>query len=408
MLSRLLILSLAFSSLSLADDWPCWRGENFDGIASADQNPPMEFSAKSNNVKWAADIPGRGHGSPIIVGKRVFIAVAETEKETQSLMCLDRASGKVLWSKVVHKGGLPLKMNQKASHASSTPACDGERVYINFVNSGAAYTTALTLDGEQVWQKKICDYIVHQGYGSSPALYKDLLIVSADNKSGGAICAFERTSGKQVWKVDRPKLPNYASPIIFKIDGKDQLLFQGTDLVTSLNPLSGEKYWECEGATTECVSSIVTDGEHVFTSGGYPKNHVAAMKADGSGDIAWENTSRVYVPSMLVKDGYLFAVLDNGVAMCWECKTGKVMWKERLGRPVSGSPVLVGDHIYSGDETGQFFIFKADPKAFEILAKNQLGDETLSTPVICGGQIFARVAINEDDKRQERLFCFGE
>lgn len=401
---HILVLSL-LTFTAQAADWPCWRGSKHDGIADANQTPPKEFSAASKNVRWVADIPGRGHGSPAIFGKRVFLAVADEKAKTQSLLCLDRETGKELWTTVIHSGGFPEKMNQKASHASATPACDGELVFINFMNSDAAFTTALSLDGKQVWQQKICDYIVHQGYGSSPAIYKNLLIVSADNKSGGAIRAFERTTGKPVWKVDRPKLPNYGSPIIYEIGGRDQAIFQGCDLVTSLDPATGKKLWENAGATTECVASIVSDGTHVFTSGGYPKNHVAAMKADGSGEVVWENTSRVYVPSMLVKDGYLFAVLDNGVAMCWKCDTGEVMWKERLGRPVTGSPVLVGNLIYSGDETGQFFVFSANPKEFKIIAQSQLGDETLSTPVICDSHIFARVAVNANDKRQEKLYC---
>jgi outer membrane protein assembly factor BamB len=390
--------------LNASADWPCWRGLNHDGIADADQNPAVKFSP-SSNVKWVASVPGRGHGSPTVFGDRVFLAIADEKEMTQSLLCLDRETGKEVWTTVVHKGGFPEKMNKKASHASSTPACDGERVFINFMNGGAAHTTALTLDGKQIWQSKICDYIVHQGYGSSPALYKSMVIVSADNKSGGAVCAFDRKDGKLIWKVDRPKMPNYASPVIHTIGGRDQLILQGCELVTSIDPMTGKKIWEHEGATTECVSSIVTDGEHVFTSGGYPRNHVAAMKADGSGDIVWENGSRVYVPSMIVRDGFLFAVTDNGVAICWNSKTGEEMWKERLGREVSGTPILVGDRIYSGDESGQIFVFSADPKKFEILSENKMGDQTLSTPAICDGQIFVRVAVDEGNVRQEKLFC---
>src|SRR5262249_11986965 len=155
----------------------------------------------------------------------------------------------------------------------------------------------------------------------------------------------ERATGKIVWKVDRPQTPNYASPIIHNIAGKDQLLFIGCDLVTSLDPMTGRKFWEIAGSTTECVTSTVTDGQHIFTSGGYPTGHVAAVRADGSGKVAWEIGTKVYVPSLLTQGGYLYGVLDNGFAACWKCDTGKEIWKERLGGAFTASPALVGEHI---------------------------------------------------------------
>ena len=117
----------------------------------------------------------------------------------------------------------------------------------------------------------------------------------------------------------------------------------GCNLFSSFDPHSGETLWEVKGATTECVTSTVTDGERVFCSGGYPKNHLAAVLADGSGKIVWETKDRVYVPSLLARDGHLFGVLDAGVAVCWKSDTGKEAWKKRLGGEFNASPVLVGD-----------------------------------------------------------------
>ena len=409
--AQFLIIFLVYSLLSnLAisqdNDWPQWRGLNHDGIASSEQNPPIKFNTK-DNIIWASKIPGRGHGSPTIYGNKIFLVTADETAKTQTLLCLSRDTGKTLWTREVHKGGFPDKSNKKASQASCTPATDGNFVYINFLHNGTVFTTAFDFMGNKVWQQKISDYILHQGFSTSPAIYKSLLIVSADNKGGGAICGLNKSDGKIIWKVNRPKKPNYASPIIFNINGKDELVFQGCDLVTSLNPLTGEKLWETSGSTTECVSSIVTDGEHVFTSGGYPKNHVSAIKADGSGEVVWENISRVYVTSMIVKDGFLFAIMDNGNAMCWDSKTGKNMWRERLNRATSASPVLVKDRIYAVDEFGNFSVFSANPKEFKILAKNKIGDQVYATPVICDSKIFIRAAELIDDKRQEVLYCIG-
>lgn len=390
-----------------ATDWPWWRGPGRNGIAAADQKPPTEWSA-TKNVLWKTPVPGRGHSSPTVVEERIYLATADLETQTQSVLCFDRGSGKPLWKTDVHRDGLPKKGgNKKATLASSTVACDGRRLFINFINKKAVYTTALNLAGKQLWQTKISDYVVHQGYGSSPAIYGSLVIVSADNKGGGAIAALDRSSGKIVWKHDRPKTPNYASPIVLRVAGKDQLLFTGCDLVAGYEPLSGKKLWEIEGSTTECVTSTVTDGKLIFTSGGYPTNHVSAVKADGSGEIAWENTTRVYVPSMLVADGYLYAVTDAGVAMCWKSSSGESIWKGRLGGTFSASPVLVGKHIYAVNESGQTFIFQADSKKFELVAENQLGSGVFATPTICNSRIYMRVVEQVDGKRQEMLYCIG-
>lgn len=389
-----------------ATDWPWWRGPNRNGIAAAGQKPPLKWS-ESENVLWKSPVPGRGHGSPAVVGDQVFLAGAEHDREVQSVLCYDRQTGKQLWQTEVHKGGFEKKGNSKSSLASCTVACDGERVFVNFLHDGAIWTTALDRKGKQLWQTKVSDYVLHQGFGSSPAVYQSLVLVSADNKGGGAVAALDRATGKVVWSQERPKQPNYASPIILRVTGRDQLLMTGCDLVSGLDPLTGKKLWEVKGSTTECVTSTVTDGRLIFTSGGYPKNHVSAVQADGSGKLAWENGSRVYVPSMLVRDGHLYAVQDAGVAVCWKCDTGKEVWKERLGGTFSASPVLAGEHIFATNEAGRTFIFGATPKGFELVAQNQLGEEVLATPAICGGRIYLRVASQNRGQREETLYCLG-
>ena len=388
-------------------DWPWWRGPHRNGIAAADQKPPLRWSA-SNNVLWKSPIPGRGHGSVTLVGDQLFLATADDERQTQSVLCYDRTTGRRLWRTDVHRGGLSMKGNKKATRASSTVACDGKRLFINFLNNGAVYTTALTRDGKQLWQTKITDYVTHQGYGSSPAVYRSLVLVSADNKGGGAIAALDRATGKIVWKHSRPKTPNYASPIILRVAERDQLILTGCDLVSSFAPLSGKKLWEIEGATTECVTSTLTDGRLVITSGGYPKNHVSAVRADGSGEVVWDKPVRVYVPSLLARDGFLYFVTDAGIAMCWEFSTGREIWKRRLGGKFSASPVLVGEHIFATSERGRTFIFKADPKKFTLIARNDLGDNVMATPTICDSRIYMRVANQTETGRQEMLYCLGD
>ncbi len=387
-------------------DWPWWRGPNRNGIAASDQHPPLKWS-ETENVLWKSPVPGRGHGSPTVVGDQVFLATAEHDRQVQSVLCFDRNTGKQLWQTEIHQGGFETKGNNKSSLASSTVACDGPRIYINFLNAGAIYTTALDRSGKQVWQTKITDYILHQGFGSSPAVYGSLLLVSADNKGTGAIAALNRETGDIVWKQSRPQTPNYTSPIVLKVAGREQLIFTGCDLVTSFDPLTGKKFWEIEGSTTECVTSTVTDGHLIFTSGGYPTNHISAIAADGSGKIVWKNNTRVYVPSMLVRDGYLYTVLDAGVAMCWKCDTGEEVWKGRIEGTFSASPVMVGEHIFATSEAGKTYIFKASPAGFELVGDNQLGSDVYATPTIVGSRIYMRVSAQRDGKRVESLYCIG-
>ena len=399
------------STVSAADvsagDWPWWRGPTRDGVAAAGQTPPTEWSA-TENVVWKTPISGKGHASPIVVGVRVYLPTADEAAQTQSVLCFDRHSGEPVWTTVVHEGGLSDKGNKRTTQASSTLACDGERLFVNFLNRDAVSTTAISCDGEQLWQRKISDYVVHQGYGSSPLIAGPLVIVIADNKSGGAMMGLERETGEIVWQHERPEKPNYPSPILLTIDGKERLIQVGCDLVSCFDPLTGEKVWETEGATTECVTSTVSDGEHLYTSGGYPKNHVSAVRVDGSGEVAWENSVRVYVPSMLVKDGYLYAVTDAGGAMCWKSDTGEEQWKGRLGGTFNASPVRVGETIYAINEAGTTFLFEATPDKFTMLGENSIPGEVYATPVFVGSRIYMRIAEDHDGTRQEMLYCLGK
>ncbi|MEL6104713.1 MAG: sialate O-acetylesterase [Planctomycetota bacterium] len=391
-----------------SSDWPWWRGPDRNGHADEHQQPPTKWSS-NENILWKRPLPGRGHGSPIVVGEYLYLPTADRKRKVQTVLCLHRDTGEVLWETIVHRGGI-MKKNQKASQASSTLACDGQRLFVNFLNDGAVYTTALTRDGQQQWQHKICDYVIHQGYASSPAIYKDLVIVSADTKHrrGGAIVALDRETGEERWRKERPSMPNYPSPVVLTAAGRTQVILTGCKLVSSFDPATGRKLWEIEGATTECVTSTVTDGTLVFSSGGYPDNHVAAIHADGSGKVAWRNGDRVYVPSMLLKDGYLYAILDAGIAVCWKADTGEEQWKKRLGGTFSSSPVLVGDHIYAIDENAEMTIFAANPGAFEKIAVNKLDGDSFATPTIAGDRVYLRIGTRQNDERQEMLYCIGQ
>ncbi len=410
-LRSLLVLSLVLASSSAfaaaaSGDWPAWRGPTADGQAAAGQTVPVKWS-ETENVIWRAPIRGRGHSSPTVVGNRVYLATADLAANEQLVICLDRATGKPVWETVVHRDKFDSAGHRNASPASATVAWDGERLYINFLNDKAVYTTALDVAGKILWQTRVSDYVVHQGFGSSPVVHESVVLVTADHKAGGKVAGLNKRTGAIVWEHSRPQIANYPSFAVLKVAGKSQAVLAGCELVSSFDPVTGKKLWEIAGSTQETVVTAVTDGQRVYASGGFPKNHVVAIEADGSSRVAWQNPARLYVPSMLVRDGHIYATLDAGQAVCWKSDTGDELWREKVDRDFYSSPVMVGTRVYATSVRGVTSVFEATPQAFTLIAQNQLGDDALASPAICGNRIYLRSA-KKGEPRQDYLWCIGE
>ncbi|QDU92868.1 outer membrane protein assembly factor BamB family protein [Lignipirellula cremea] len=388
-------------------DWPHWRGPNDNSVADGPA-PPTSWD-ETQNVVWKTPVPGRGHSSPTVFGDFLYLATADEQAQTQSVVCFDRNTGKQLWQTIVGRGGFP-KIHNKNTHASQTVACDGERLFITFLGNDRIDLTALSLDGKQLWQKTVGPFqpkAYKYGYSASPLIYKETVIVVGDCDTGSFLTAFNRRSGEVVWQGKRPATLSWSSPIVATIAGRDQLLLSGGGMVSSYDPATGRGLWQTEATTAATAGTMVWEGDYVFASGGYPKAETVCVKADGSGRVVWSNNAKCYEQSLLVHDGYLYAVTDPGVAYCWKASDGQEMWKTRLQGPISSSPVLAGGNIYAADERGTMFVFRADPSKFELVAQNQLGDEMFATPTICDGQIFLRVAQSGAGGRRETLYCIG-
>lgn len=397
---------LSASSILTANDWPAWRGPTGDGHAVGAQKLPVKWS-ETENVIWRAPVRGRGHSSPTVVGDRLYIATADAATSEQLVVCYDRATGKLLWETVVHRGPLESGNHRNASPASSTVAWDGERLHITFLHAKAIHATALDRTGKILWQTRVADYAVHQGFGASPVVHESVVLVAADSRAGGTIAGLDRRTGKILWSQSRPKIANYPSIAVVRAAGRTQAILGGCNLVTSYDPLTGKKLWEHEGSTEETVVTAVTDGSRVFLSGGYPRSHVAAIEADGSGKIAWQNPSRVYVPAMLVRDRHVYATLDAGHAVCWNSATGEELWREKVDKDFYASPVMAGTRVYATSLRGVTSVFEATPQKFTLLAQNQLGDESFATPALAGNRIYLRGS-KKGETRQEFLWCIGE
>jgi hypothetical protein len=194
---------------------------------------------------------------------------------------------------------------------------------------------------------------------------------------------------------------------VANVAGRDQLLISGLNAVASYNPQDGKSLWVAPGTTNATCGTMVWDGDLVFASGGYPKAETICVKADGSKHVVWKNNEKCYEQSMLATGGYVYAVTDQGVAYCWRGADGREMWKQRLQGPVSSSPILVGDTIYSTNEAGTTYVFKADPNRFTSVAQNQLEQEGFATMAVCGDRIYIRAASGHGPQRKETLYCIG-
>jgi outer membrane protein assembly factor BamB len=393
-----------------ADDWHAWRGPNGNGVAASGQKPVTSWS-ETENVVWKSELPGRGHSTPVVVGKLVVLTTADESAKTQSVIAFDRKTGAKLWERVVHRGGFLQELHKKNTQATPTIASDGKSLFASFCNRDAVQITKLDLKGKVKWTKNAGPFtprLYQFGYAPSPVLYGKTVIVSSDFENG-FIAAFATSSGRQVWRTPRrSEHVSYSSPIIGRIAGRDQLLISGRGTVNSYNPKNGKLLWSVAGTSKATCGTMIWAGNVVFASGGYPKKETLAVLADGSKRVLWRNTQKCYEQSMLFHDGHVYAFNDNGIAICWRAKDGKEMWKKRLQGPVSASPTLANGNIYATNERGTTFVFKADPSGYVAVTKNQVGDEAFSSPTICGDQIFLRHASRSSGKRQETLFCIGD
>jgi len=401
---------LAIGSTAWAQDWPVWRGPNRNGIAAEGQDLPVSWT-DTRNVIWKVPVPGRGASSPTITGDRIFLTTADEGLQIQSVVAFDRDSGQQLWQTDVHRGGFPAKIHRKNTHATCTVASDGERLFVSFFNRRAIHVTALDLDGKQLWQRTVGAYTpvrYQYGYAPSPTIYKSSVVVVVDFDGDAFLAAFDCGTGREVWRTPRPAKSNFASPIVGRVAGRDQLLIGGSDLIASYDPNSGEELWRTVATTETTCGTVVWTGDLVFGSGGFPEPGIFCVRADGSGQVVWKNRKKCYEQSMLAHDGYVYAVDDGGIAHCWKAEDGSEMWSVRLGGRVSSSPVLVGQNIYVSNEKGTTYVFEANPREFKEVARSQLGNEAFATPTICAGRIYLRVADTVDDRRQEFLYCIGK
>lgn len=408
-LTRRAIPVVALSLLAAvcrAGEWPSWRGPTGDGV-SPETDVPVRWSA-TENIAWKTPIPGKGHSSPICWGDRVFVTSAVRKEKTRLLAAVDRRTGKVLWLRIVLRAPSE-KINRLNSLASSTPATDGKHVWVTFLDVERIRVVCYDVDGNEVWRRSPGRFTAKHGYCSSLLLYKDLVIVNADQDALGAdrayIVALEKATGKERWRIDRPnRVRSYVPPVVFTAAGKDQMVLSGSKCTASYDPRTGRRHWIVDGPTEQFVASMVYTDDVFMITGGYPTLHILGIRPDGSGDVSkthvmWHlRKGASYVPSPIAAGKYFFLVSDKGTASCLAARTGKVMWQKRLGRHHSASPVSAGGRLYFLDDEGVTFVLDGGPE-FRLIAKNPLKESCFASPAVSRGRIFIRALRN--------LYCIG-
>jgi outer membrane protein assembly factor BamB len=409
-----LLLVSASPLVAGESDWPMWRGPRGDGTSTG-SGFPTHWSA-TENVRWKTPIPGRGHSSPIVWGDRIFITSAieagdAKEPKDRLLLCIDRKDGRIIWQKTVLKAKLE-GIHKLNSRASSTPATDGERVYVTFLDDPKVVVAAFDFNGEEAWRVSPGEFESRHGFCSPPVLYKDLVIVNCDqdafNKSKPAyIVALDRTTGAEKWRIDRThRIRSYCPPLIVEAAGKKQMVLTGAETVASYDPDTGKPIWTINGPTEQFVASMVYSKGLFFLTAGFPTYHVMGIKPDGTGNVtkthvAWhvEKGGAGYVPSPVAFGENVFLVHDEGRATCRDALTGKLHWNERLGKHHSASPVCAEGRLYFTDDDGITWVVKAESK-FDLIDKNPIGEECYASPAFSKGEIFLRGS--------KHLFCISK
>ena len=412
--------------------WPQWRGPSGQGV-SEEKNLPTTWNTVSN-IKWKAVIPGRGHSSPIVLGNRIFLTTAiegevvpgaaavkhmddgkeflhpdsigADHKHQFQVIAIDRKTGKIVWSQTAFEGTPYDNRHRKSSYAASTPATDGTNVYAFFGTEGLY---AYSIDGKLKWKADLGKLgTVGMGTGTSPIIYRDLVIVQCDEENGASsfIVAVNKNTGKEAWRTPRKVQVSWSTPLLVQTSKRAELITSGTEFVIAYDPVTGQELWRHNGVKSNAIPSPVANNGVVFVSAGFPAKIAMAITLGGTGDLAdtvlWKyEKGTAYVPSPILYGDYLYLTSDRGILTCLDAKTGEVKYEGgRVPVPASftASPVAFDGKILLTSEDGDTFVVKAGPK-HEILGTNSVGEPVYASPAVADGNIFIR--------GERNLYCIG-
>jgi outer membrane protein assembly factor BamB len=433
---------LLFTTAVRAQNWPSFRGVNASGVADG-QKPPVTWDAgKSLNIRWKTPIPGLAHSSPVVWGDKVFVTTAvssdpssefrhglygdvdsakDVSKHAWRIYCLDKHSGKVLWDKTTHEGMPKIKRHIKSSHANSTPATDGKHVVVFFGSEGLY---CYDFNGKLLWRQDLglldagwfYDPDYQWGTGSSPIIYKNLVIVQCDVQKNSFIAAYDINEGKRIWFSPREEIPSWGTPTIYEGKTRVELITNATKYVRGYDPMTGKELWRLSGNPEVTATTPITGHDLIFISNSYrPNQPLYAIRPGATGEItlkdgkesnefvAWsKQRGGTYMPTPIIYGDYFYTCANQGVLACYVAQTGERVYQQRIGDKggaYSASPIAADGKLYLTSEDGEIHVVKAGPK-YEHLATNPMGEVCMATPAVSEGMIFVRT--------QHHLFGIGE
>lgn len=409
----IVLLSLACATpWARAGDWPQFRGPNGSSVSTQAGLP--DAWSDSENVAWKTPLPGSGSSSPVVSGDRVFVtcysgygvdrsSVGDQEDLKRHLVCVNLADGKILWDKAVpavlpedpYSGQL-----RQHGYASSTPATDGDRVFVFFGKTGVL---AFDRDGKQLWQTSVGTGSAIMGWGSAASivLYKNLVIVNA-NAESQAIVALDKQTGSEVWRTEaKGYTGSWSTPTLVDVPGgKQELVLFVPEEAWGLDPEDGGLYWYATGVRgTPTSTPVARDGVVYIAAGGPRGAGATAIRAGGSGDVTdthvlWKQSVGPYVPSPVVLQDHIYWVDDRGIAYCIKAADGQQVYRERLpdGGEAYASVVAADGKLYAVTRRNGTFVLAAGPE-FKVLAHNRLESDSTdfnATPAVAGDALLLR------------------
>lgn len=374
-----------------------FRGPGGNGI-SYQNNIPINWDASiGENVVWKLEIPLHGYNSPIIWEDKIFVSGANSAQ--REVYCIDRKSGKLLWTgEVKNIPGSPAtspEVTEDTGQAAPSLTTDGRKVYAIFANGDIV---AFTMEGEQVWARNLGSPGNHYGHSSSLILHQNILIVQYDIKKSPRLMGLDILSGETVWETPRKVKVSWASPILVNTGNRTEIILVADPIVASYDPLTGKENW-----SLNCIYGEVGPSAGYADGVVYAVNEYAilvAIKLGETPEILWESNEYLSdVPSPVATSELMFMATSYGVVLCYDAKTGEILWEHEYDNGFYSSPMLVDGKIYLIDMKGIMHIFKAE-REFVTIADCPLGEDCMTTAAFTDGKIYIR--------GNKHLFCIGK